>query len=306
MSSTAENTVVTCANCGKGEECAGNLKACTACKVVKYCNRDCQIAHRPQHKKACKKQAAELYDHELFKDPPSQFDDCPICTLPMPAMSTGRQYKECCGQMVCMGCLHAVGIRAQSNGKLIKCPFCRTPGAYTAKDSNERIKKRIELGDAFSTFQLADCYDGGTNGFAQDFDKSFELYLRAGELGCADAYCSVGCAYDNGHGVEQDKKKAKYYFELAAMKGCTYSRFNLGNAEGRAGNWDRALKHFILAAGGGDNDALEKIKVFFMHGRATKEDYAKALRLYQARLAEIKSSQRDEAAAALGDQCRYY
>jgi len=50
----------TCANYGKGEEESNNLKSCVACKMVKYCNRDCQIAHRPMHKKACKKRAAEL------------------------------------------------------------------------------------------------------------------------------------------------------------------------------------------------------------------------------------------------------
>ena len=40
-----------CANCGKGEEAGSSLKACTACKLVKYCSRDCQLAHRPQHKR---------------------------------------------------------------------------------------------------------------------------------------------------------------------------------------------------------------------------------------------------------------
>ena len=34
-----------CANCGKEEEGSVSLKACTACKLVKYCNRECQIAH---------------------------------------------------------------------------------------------------------------------------------------------------------------------------------------------------------------------------------------------------------------------
>ena len=90
MSSTAENTVVTCANCGKGEECAGNLKVCTACKMVKYCNRDCQIAHRPQHKTACKKRAAELYDEKLFKVHPPR-EECPICFLPLPLYKAGAK-----------------------------------------------------------------------------------------------------------------------------------------------------------------------------------------------------------------------
>ena len=63
MKEENNSTLILCANCGKGEECSGDLlKSCTACKMVKYCNRDCQIAHRPQHKKACKKRAAELHD----------------------------------------------------------------------------------------------------------------------------------------------------------------------------------------------------------------------------------------------------
>ena len=80
MSSTDD--IIVCANCGKGEESAGDLKSCTACKLVKYCNRDCQVAHRSQHKKACKKRAAELHDEALFIEPPPP-EDCPICMLPL-------------------------------------------------------------------------------------------------------------------------------------------------------------------------------------------------------------------------------
>ena len=43
----------------------------------------------------------------------------------------------------------------------------------------------------------------------------------------------------------------------------------------------------------------------FMNGRAAKDYYAKALQVYQANLAEIKSPQRDEA-AAFSDQNKYY
>ena len=59
MSSAARdiNSMSTCAACGKGGD---HLKACTACHLVKYCNRECQISHRPKHKKECRKRAAEL------------------------------------------------------------------------------------------------------------------------------------------------------------------------------------------------------------------------------------------------------
>ena len=51
------NDMSVCAACGKSSD---NLKACTACHLVKYCNRECQISHWPKHKKFCRKHAAEL------------------------------------------------------------------------------------------------------------------------------------------------------------------------------------------------------------------------------------------------------
>ena len=57
MTHGGSNSISICAACGKSGD---NLKACTACHLVKYCNRDCQILHRPKHKKECRKRAAEL------------------------------------------------------------------------------------------------------------------------------------------------------------------------------------------------------------------------------------------------------
>ena len=99
-----------CANCGKREDSRNNsLKTCTACKLVKYCSRECQIAHRPQHKKECKKRAKELHDIELFKHPPPQYEDCPICFLRMPSLMSGIIYMPCCGKNVCNACSLANG-----------------------------------------------------------------------------------------------------------------------------------------------------------------------------------------------------
>ena len=101
MSSSTADTITLCANCGKGEESAGDLKACTACKMVKYCNRDCQIAHRLQHKKACKKRAAELHDDALFKDPHPR-EDCPICMLPLPIDPGNHHFIHAAGNISVM------------------------------------------------------------------------------------------------------------------------------------------------------------------------------------------------------------
>ena len=51
-----DNSKSICANCGKTESDACPLKTCNACKLVKYCNRECQSAHWKLHKKRCKTQ----------------------------------------------------------------------------------------------------------------------------------------------------------------------------------------------------------------------------------------------------------
>ena len=74
--------------------------------------------------------------------------------------------------------------------------------------------------------------------------------------------------------------------------------------EAQEGNKDRALKHDMIAVRGGDIYSIKEIQGLYTAGYATKEDYAKALQLYQTYLAEIKSVQRDEAAAA--DERNHY
>ena len=299
MSTISSDSISTCANCGKGsegEEDSIKLKSCAACKLVKYCSRECQAAHRPQHKRECKKRAAELHDELLFKVPPPN-EDCPICFLQLPTLHEGSKYMACCGKRICSGCIYA-------NAKLLgdPCPFCRTPGTSLDIDM---VKKRVEMNDANAIACYGMYYDAGTDGCPQNKAKAFELYLQAGELGNADAYLNLGNEYGRGVCVERDMKKAKHYYELAAMAGGAQARHNLGALEFYAGNFDRALKHYMIAAGGGYAKTLNAIKELYTDGHATKDDYAKALQVYQSYLDEIKSVQRDKA-AAFSDEFKYY
>ena len=295
-----------CANCGKGEEDSGNLKACTACKLVKYCNRECQIAHRSKHKKECRKRAAELRDIELFKQPPPA-EDCPICFLRIPFLNSGWRYFSCCGKVICSGCSHAPVYDNQGNVvDNEKCPFCRTPKPTSDEEMIERYKKRMDANDPIATFNVGKYYADGKYGYPQDHSKAFKHWRRAAELGYVEAYSSIGYAFDKGEGVvEVDKKKARHYYELAAMGGNVLGRHNLGVNEAKAGNIDKSLKHFMIAAKSGHNESLKKIQELYPYGCVRKEDYTKALQSYQSYLNEIKSPQRDEA-AAFDENCQYY
>jgi len=297
------NSVSVCANCGKGEEESGNLKACTACKLVKYCNRECQIAHRPKHKKECRKRAAELHDENLFKQPPPQEEDCPICFLLLPSLDpTGKKYQTCCGKTICSGCIHANALMRTTAVAL--CPFCRMPSPTSDEVGNERERKRMEANDPIALYNLGCYYHDGKYGFTQDVEKAMELWHRSAELGHAASYSNIGYFYNNNSGVETDKKGTHYY-ELAAMMGNEVARHNLGCEERNAGNMKRALKHYMISVRGGYADSLKSIKELYSYGYATKENYTTALRLYQEYLGEIKSPQRDEA-AAFHEKYRYY
>ena len=286
-----------CADCGKvGSD---GLKACTACKLVKYCNRDCQIAHRSKHKKACRIRAAELHDEQLFKQPLKK--DCPICFLLLPSLDTGSKFMACCGKIICSGCIYAPlydnlgNIIGTGRGK--KCPFCRTPMYTSNEEAIEMYKKRVEAGDAEAMYILGIHYSNGAIGLPQDRTRALELWHRAGEIGCADAYNNIGYAYRTGEGMERDNKKADNYFELAAMIGNVIARHNLGASEYEKSDWDRAFKHWLIAAGGGKNNSLKCIQHLYMDGHASKEDFAKSLKAYQKYLDEIKSELRDKAMA---------
>ena len=140
-----DNVPEICANCGKE---GGSLKACTACKVVKYCNRECQIAHRPQHKKECKKRAVELRDIALFKQPPQQEDDCPICFQRLPFLDTGSMFYSCCGKRICCGCIYAMDKNTNATSL---CPFCRVPSPTPGEEVVKCAMKRVDAFDAVAT-----------------------------------------------------------------------------------------------------------------------------------------------------------
>ena len=294
---TKEVGVDACANCGK-EGVDHNI--CNKCKMVKYCNASCKKKHRSKHKKKCERRVAELHDIELFKQPPLK-EDCLICMIPLPSLHTGSTYYICCGKEICSGCDHAISLLRD---KEEKCPFCRTSVPSKDKVIIEMYKKRVEVGDAEAIFNLGCCYSEGAYGLTRDYDKALELWQQAGELGIAGAHFNIGNAYYFSRGVERDEKKADHYYELAAMGGDAIARHNLGNAEFRAGNWDRAIKHWLIAAGDGYNGSVKSIQLLYTKGDAIKEDYTSALRAYQVYLEEVRSEQRNKA-AAYNDRFKY-
>ena len=288
---SAGTTMMCCVNCGKAEVDNIKLKICTACKLVRYCSVDCQKNHRPQHKKACKKRAAELRDDKLFTQPDeSHLGECPICCLPLSIDETKWTINSCCCKMICKGCDYANKLREQEQGPDQRCPYCRDPLPDTDEELHQNYMKRAKANDPLAIFKM-----GLKRQEEGDYEGAIEYYTKAAALGDIGAHQNLSNMYYMGNGVEKNEKKAVYHLEEAAIGGHPYARYNLGNHEGRNGRHERAMNHLIIAAKLGLDMALEMVKQGFVHGAVSNEDYAAALRGHQAAVDATKSEQRDAA-----------
>ena len=130
-----------------------------------------------------------------------------------------------------------------------------------------------------------------------DYESAVEYFTKAAGLGDAEAHFELSVIYSDGEGVEKDDKKEIYHAEEAAIGGHPEARHNLGCDEVENGRFERARKHWIIAANLGCHDSLTNLKILYEGGHATKEEYANALRAYQAAVEATKSVQRDVAEA---------
>jgi hypothetical protein len=283
MDRTEQATDGVCGYCGKAAVDDVKLKKC-ACKLVRYCCVECQKSHRPQHKKACKKRLAEIRDVVLFKQPDESFlGECPICFLPLPLDMMKSTINTCCSKRICDGCCYADDLRMEKEGVAKRCLFCREPLPKTV-DEASHVKRAKANGP------LALCEMAKKRYYEGDYEGAFEYFAKAAALGHIDAHFNLSILYQLGKGVEKDMKKEMHHLEEAAIG-------SLGAYEARNGRKDRAVKHFIIAAKLGYDDALDQVKYWFQGGHVNKEDYEAALRGYQTAVDATKSEQRDAAYA---------
>ena len=309
------STQVVCAACGKGGD---NLKVCTSCEQVSYCNAKCRKAHRSKHKKECRQYTAAIYDgkvaarkkvdaiiekfskieisdKELFVDPP-QKEDCDICFLPIPHTSgicgVYTVYQPCCGKTICNGCMVSAKLEMDKGNLKECCPFCRMPLHTSNEELVQRVKKRLKVNDHEAFYMLAGGYYNGSMGLNQDFSEAIRLLYIGAELGSISAHSALAEACQYGNGTEVDLKRATIHLQLAAIGGDVLARRHLGANES---NFERAYKHFMIAAKSGDDESLEEVGEGYKAGHITKDEYASTLRAHQQSWGGMRSEQRSNA-----------
>ena len=302
-----------CANC-KGErafrDAIASSNDLTTCernrgKLKQLLEEADKVARQGGAGKCHKRRAAvceEVCDEALFETPPPR-DDCPVCLLPLPIKLQGQIYLSCCGETICWGCDYAISKRSGGVNAYV-CALCKDPPA-TTPEIIKRHEKQIENNDPHAMSRLGQCYLGGMNGLVRDVPRGTELLTRAAALGSASALGTLGDVYNpqdifglNGM-VESDIVLTIRYYECAATKGQVEARYNIGVVEFNEHNCGRAMKHWIIAAAAGHDDALKWLRSYgFMEGRVTKEEYEKALRAHKDSQDAMDSNLRSKAAAS--------
>eukprot|EP00985_Skeletonema_marinoi_P000147 scaffold42_cov77-Skeletonema_marinoi.AAC.8 len=246
-----------CASCGVVEVDDVKLKNCTACYLVRYCSVKCQKDHRPNHKRQCKKRAAEL-----------------------------RVLRK----VICHGCAYVNALREAEASLDQRCPFCRKPVPSSNDEGEKYMMKRIEANDPVTLHQEGrEQYEKG------NYSSAFEYYTKAAELGDVEAQFQLARLYKYGHGVEKDRGKVMYHLEEAISGGHPGARHNLGCEEEENGNIKRAVKHWIISATQGHDGSIKALMNAFKRGLISKEEIAATLRAHQAAVDATKSPQREAA-----------
>eukprot|EP00984_Skeletonema_dohrnii_P013406 scaffold5549_cov79-Skeletonema_dohrnii-CCMP3373.AAC.9 len=281
-----------CASCGIAEVDDIKLMECADCDLVRYCSDKCQQDHRPDHEAICKDRAAELREEILFRQPESShLGDCPICCLPLPLDPNKYVKYFCCSKVICCGCTTSNMMRQFDEGLPLVCPFCRHLSSESEEEESDRQnKKRCEANDPFALRE-----EGRTHFVDGEYERAFEYFTKAADLGEVVAQFNLSLMYREGRGVEKDKGKELYYAEEAAIGGHPTARCRLGCHEGGNSRYDRAVKHWIIAAKLGHDDSVQRLKGMYKSGYVSKEDFASALRGHQAAVDATKSPQREEA-----------
>ena len=230
---------------------------------------------------------------DLFTQRDSSYlGDCPICCLPLPIDRSKSGLMGCCFQLICMGC-HYANQKREIEGRLEpRCAYCREPLPKSEEEALNNLKNRMKKNCPVAMCRMGKkCYEEG------NYKSALEYFTKAAELGDANAHYELSIMYREGDGIEKDKKKYLYHTEEAAIAGHPMARHNLGYEEAGNGRFQRAKKHYIIAANLGYQNSLNGLRQLHADGHASKEEYFNALRAYQAAVDATKSREREEGEA---------
>ncbi|MCP5198051.1 MAG: sel1 repeat family protein [Gammaproteobacteria bacterium] len=113
--------------------------------------------------------------------------------------------------------------------------------------------KKLPLKNRMYLEHGCDLYEGGK------LHEAFLAFHRAAKLGNPEAQVNLGNLYDAGQGVEQDRKRAAYWYKRAIKKEIPEAAYNLAISYKQQGKIRWAQFWFKRASEMGDEDAMNEL-----------------------------------------------
>ncbi len=141
--------------------------------------------------------------------------------------------------------------------------FCRLPAPDTIAEAERNRRKRVaEADDPVALRELGSyrCDEG-------DYKRAFEYWTKAATLGDVLAHYQLSVVYYTGKGVGMDEQQRVYHLEQVAIGGTPEALQN--------GRYERATKHFIIAAklGLGESKSMTPLKKAYGRGSSVEKTY---------------------------------
>ena len=189
-------------------------------------------------------------------------------------MLSELNYLACCGNEICSACVaegeaHVIKQNAKGGRKMIidACAFCRTP--FPSDDEYVRLleNRAFVKADRVAMNQLGKAYSEGDCGLPKDELKALDYWIKAAELGSAEACNNIGQCFREGTLISQDFRKGALVEGVGAVRGHAAARHNVGCTEYRKlGNHEMGIRHFKIAAKAGFQPSLNILRNIYNSG----------------------------------------
>jgi TPR repeat protein len=153
------------------------------------------------------------------------------------------------------------------------------------------LRRRVAQGDVSAMSDLGMWLQEGFQDkkgravIRRDPAYAFRLFKRAAATGYAQAFASLGYAYDVGLGTRRNKSRAMYWYIRAYRNGQSIGAANLATIHRDRGELSSMLHWWMRAAALGDGDALGDAGYCYQYGIGVRKSIASARRLYRRAIA---------------------
>jgi len=151
-------------------------------------------------------------------------------------------------------------------------------GAWATESEEERMNEVIALQSKAAVLKVLE--EAWSAYQEDDYTSASNLWKPLAEAGNASAQVFIGMMYNQGHGVDQDEKKAAEWYTLAAQQGYSPAQWRLAimyyHGSGVVQDHQEAAKYYSAAAQQGDSYAQNSLGVMLRDGVGVLKDHTLA------------------------------